>query len=181
MGQPKQFLPYQGRTLLRRAVEAGIQSGAEPVIVVVGDHVDQAVHELIGIGGAIIEPNPTWKCGMGTSIRIGLRRLLKERPGIEAVIIALCDQPFVEVKHLRQLRDVHMATGKGVVASEYGQTLGPPCLFAASWFDRLLAIGDDEGAKRLILAAGEDCAVLPLPAGAVDIDTPGDYETLSSH
>lgn len=181
MGQPKQFPHYQGRTLLRRAVEAGKQSGCEPLIVVVGHHVDQAVQDLAGIAEAIIEPNPDWQRGMGTSLRTGLRRLLAESPHAAGAIIVLCDQPHVQAKHVRQLCEVHVATGKGVIASEYGQTLGPPCLFAATWFDRLLAIADDEGAKRLILKAADDRAIVPLPEGGVDIDTPGDYETLASH
>lgn len=180
MGRPKQLLAYEGSTLLRRATDAAIASGYAPIVVVVGAAADLAARELDGITTALLEMNPDWEGGMGTSIRAGLRRLLRERPDIAAVLIMLCDQPHVDAAHLRRLRDVHRATAKRVVASEYGGTVGPPCLFAAEFFDELLQIGDAEGAKRLIISAGNDLAKVSLPAATVDIDTPEDYERLTT-
>jgi molybdenum cofactor cytidylyltransferase len=178
MGKPKQLLAYQGSTLLRRAADAAIASGCTPVVVVVGAAADRAARELDGMTAALIEVNSDWERGMGTSIRAGLRRVLRERPDIAAIVIMLCDQPHVDAAHLRHLCDVHRATAKRIVASEYGDTLGPPCLFAAESFDELLQIGDAEGAKRLIKLAGDDGTTIPLPAAAIDVDTPEDYERL---
>jgi molybdenum cofactor cytidylyltransferase len=178
MGKPKQLLAYQGSTLLRRATDTAIASGCAPVVVVVGAAADGAARELDGVTTALLEMNPDWERGMGTSIRAGLRRVLRERPDIAAVLIMLCDQPHVDAAHLRHLCDVHHSTAKRIVASGYGGALGPPCLFAAESFEDLLQIGDGEGAKRLINLAGDDRATVPLPAAAVDIDTPEDYDRL---
>ena len=178
MGRPKQLLPYEGTTLLRRAAQAAVASECAPIVVVTGAVAERCADELRGLSSVLVEPNPDWEKGMGTSIRAGLLRLLRERPSVAAVVIMLCDQPRVEAADLRRLCDIHRATGKGVVASEYAGTLGPPCLFAARWFVALQSLGDAEGAKRLIQSAKDDCCTAPAPGAALDIDTPDDYEQL---
>ncbi|CAN5434085.1 hypothetical protein BH09PLA1_BH09PLA1_03510 [soil metagenome] len=179
MGTPKQFLQYEGRSLLRRAVDAATQSECTPVIVVLNQEVKSAAGKLSATAEAMIEVNPNGKRGIGTSIVAGLGRLRKEQPEISGAVITLCDQPHVGAGHLTALCAAHRATGRGVVATAFGSTLGSPCLFASHWFDRLMALGDAEGAKRLILSAGDDLATVSLPEAAVDVDTPQDYEGLT--
>ena len=43
MGQPKQLLPYHGRTLLRHAAETALATGCAPIVLVTG-----ALHDEIG-------------------------------------------------------------------------------------------------------------------------------------
>ena len=177
MGQPKQLLRWHGVSLLRRAANTALASGCAPIIVVTGAFADRAADELSDLPSALIEPNLQWQLGMGASIRAGLHRALRERPKPDAILMMLCDQPHVEASHLRQLCDTYRATNKPVIASEYAQTIGAPCLFAASCFGDLLGIADSEGAKRLIQGSMER-VVIPLPAGSIDVDTPRDYDKL---
>jgi len=44
----------------------------------------------------------------------------------------------------------------------------------------LLALPDDSGAKALIESRGADVAEIPFEQGAIDIDTPADFERLTS-
>ncbi len=65
-----------------------------------------------------------------------------------------------------------------MVASAYAGTLGIPALFTRACFDRLLSLGDKQGAKALLLAPPDAAASVDFPAGALDIDTPTDYQAL---
>src|SRR5450432_1055992 len=104
-GQAKQFLSFQGESLVRRTVRSAIDAGCTPVAVVVGDARACIETELREMPAVIVE-NPEWQRGLGGSIRCGLRYLLISRPEINAVILLACDQPFV---------------GVGVIASLLGQ------------------------------------------------------------
>lgn len=177
MGRPKQLLPWRGRTLLRRAADAALESPCRPVVVVLGACADEARAELAGLG-VTTSMNADWVKGMGSSIRCGLRSLLIERPEIAAAIIMLCDQPHVDAAALRRLIDAHQSSAKPVCASAYSGTRGPPCLFAASHFPRLLDMPESNGAKPLLSTAGDHLLVIPFPEGAIDVDEPPDYQRL---
>ena len=69
-------------------------------------------------------------------------------------------------------------TRKPIVASSYADTLGVPALFDRSCFRRLLALPDDSGAKSLIAARPDDVATVLFEEGAIDIDTPEDFQRL---
>jgi len=179
MGRPKQLLAYQGRTLLRRAAETAVASACAPIIVVVGARDEHISRELQGLPGVNIEPNPDWNRGMGTSIRAGLRRVLRESPEVSGIVIMLCDQPHVGAIHIRQLVELHRETARSVIASEYAGTLGPPAFFSRARFADLQRIDDASGAKGIITAAESDRAVLSIPDAGIDIDTPEDFRRLT--
>jgi len=63
-----------------------------------------------------------------------------------------------------------------MVASGYGGSVGVPTLFARALFPALRALDPAAGAKQLLARAPERAAVVPFPAGAIDLDTPADYE-----
>jgi molybdenum cofactor cytidylyltransferase len=182
MGRPKQLLCFEGRSLLARAAAAACDSGCAPIVAVLGAGVDGSLAELAPFPKILVQPNPDWESGMGSSIRTGLERLLSADPDIAAAVMMLCDQPYVTTEHLRRLCEVYVATRKDVIATAFAATLGPPCLFSALWFDRLRQLPDAHGAKPLLSAARVtgDLATVELPAAEVDIDTPADYTRLIS-
>ncbi len=173
LGQPKQLLRYEGQTLVRRAAETALRAGCDPVLVVIGRDHREINGELENLA-VILVPNESWKGGLGTSLRAAMAAL----PAVDAVIILACDQPHVNGELLRQIIDQHHATGKPMVASDYAGTVGVPALFAASCFDQLRSLGDDGGAKGLLRAQPNDVATVPFAEGAIDLDTPEDYQSL---
>jgi molybdenum cofactor cytidylyltransferase len=174
-GRPKQLLQYRGESLVRRTARAALEAGCQPVAIVVGPEgrtIAAALHDL----EVKLVPNESWQRGIGASIRRGVEAL-KE---CEALVILLCDQPHVSARLIRQLGAIHGETQKPVVASAYAGTLGVPVLFAREYFDRLLALGDEQGAKFLLAAEPDDVARVDFPKGEVDIDTTSDLENLLS-
>ncbi len=176
LGHPKQLLKFRGDTLVRRAVRAATEAQCTPVVVVAGENGEEIERELHGTC-AVLVPNSEWRHGLGTSIRCGLRQL---DDSTESVVLLTCDQPLVDAAVIAELTRAQEKTGKPIVASSYANTLGVPALFDRSCFSALLSLLDESGAKSLIAARPNDVASVPFEDGAVDIDTPEDFERLTA-
>jgi molybdenum cofactor cytidylyltransferase len=180
LGQCKQLLPFRGKSLIRGVVDAAAAAKCRPVVVVLG--ADQPPNESIRneLRGAevTIVGNEAWRLGIGTSIRTGLNQIVSN-PEVAAVVLLTCDQPFVDAALLDHLQAAYKRTKKPVIASAYDGTLGIPALFDRSCFDELVQLGDDEGAKKLILRDPARMKLVLFPRGGVDIDTPADFRRLT--
>ncbi|MGB3640990.1 MAG: nucleotidyltransferase family protein, partial [Rivularia sp. (in: cyanobacteria)] len=94
MGKPKQLLTYQGTSLISHAVKIGLNSICKPVLVVLGAYAEQIKPEINNLAIQIVE-NPEWETGMSSSIRVGITAIKESNPNLDAVIIALADQPLI--------------------------------------------------------------------------------------
>ena len=186
MGTPKQLLPYQECSFVRHIAEVAIcasqqrfaiASVCQPIAVVLGANAERIKPEISQLPVQIVE-NQQWAEGMSSSIRVGLEALLGVNQNLEAVAIALCDQPFVSSQTINQLIEAYHLTGKPIIASEYAGTLGVPVLFSHTLFSELMALKSTEGAKQLIKRHIHEVFSIPFPDGAIDIDTPTDYAQL---
>jgi len=169
-GRPKQLLLYDGQTLVRRAARAALAVRG-PVVVVAGREQEMIALELLGLPVTVV-PNDDWERGIGSSVRCGLEAL----PECDAAVIVACDQPRVDGSVIQQLIAERAKSGKPIVASAYAGTLGVPALFGQEIFAELRSLPDDQGAKLIILRHRDEVATVDFPAGALDIDTPEDYE-----
>ncbi|MEH1812607.1 MAG: nucleotidyltransferase family protein, partial [Nostoc sp.] len=149
MGTPKQLLLYQGRSFLQYITEIAIASVCQPVVVVLGANAEQ-IHPQIKQLPVRVVKNSDWACGMSTSIKSGIELLNNLPQKIEAVVITLCDQPFVSPQIINQLVDTYYSTKKPIIACEYGDTLGVPALFSQTFFSELAALKETSGAKKVI-------------------------------
>jgi molybdenum cofactor cytidylyltransferase len=174
MGQSKQLLAIDGQPLLLRSAEAALGAGADKTIAVLGSG-EGAHRKVIHHLPLEIIYNPDWEKGMGTSIRLGLSSAVKLVGGLEAVMIVVCDQPFVTSLHLKKLIEQYRATGNSIVASAYSKTMGVPALFHRSLFPKLFSLEDGEGAKTILMDHTDSVLSVDFPKGAIDLDTPEDY------
>lgn len=175
MGRPKQLLPLGAQPLLRRVAAQALAAPVAPVVVVLGARADEIAPALAGLA-VRIAINAQWAAGMGSSLRLGAQSLLRQAPELDALIVALADQPdALGGEHAARLIDAHRATGRGIAASVAAGRTQPPVLFGRTWFPRLLALDGAVGAHRLLDERPDDVALVPL-AAAADLDTPDDYE-----
>ncbi len=193
LGQPKQLLTFRGETLVCGAVRAAAAGGCEPVLIVVGENSeaiklaldirDSRISSFSGLEG-VTRPRPTiiengeWRRGVGTSIHLGLEQLPNF---VEAAVLLVCDQPFLDASIVSQLIAARAETGKPIIASSYANTLGVPALFDRSCFDALLTLPDATGAKAFIMSGQFEVASIPFARGEIDIDTPEDWKRLKEN
>jgi molybdenum cofactor cytidylyltransferase len=177
MGQAKQQLVYQEKTLLQLAIQAAIGVDDAKVLVVLGaDH--QTIMADVDSKLVSIVVNPDWEQGMASSIRAGIAALQELYPQIESALIMLCDQPFVDAALLQQLVDASVQNPDLIVASAYQNTVGVPVLLGKHWFDKLVTLQGQEGAKQLLMQHPDNVIAVPFEKGGIDIDTPQDYKSL---
>lgn len=179
LGQPKQLLRYKDTTFLEYIIgEASVIKEAAVIVVTGANH--ELIEKEIDASKIKIAFNPDWELGMSSSINTGLNKALQLFPEIEKCILAVCDQPFVSHSIFENLIAEYHKTKKGIVASSYAETVGTPVLFAKKYFDELLRLKGQEGAKKIINRFLEDTASTPFEKGNIDIDTEEDYNKLIS-
>lgn len=178
MGSPKQLIEIDGRPLLVRAIEAALAAPVWPVVVVLGAHA-AAIRPVIAHLPVLVVENPAWPEGMASSIREGVAALRQFSRGLDAAVLALCDQPGFSAATVESLLAVHHATGRGIVAARYAGRLGAPALFTRGHFAALSALTGEEGARDLLNADPAQVAAVDRPELARDLDTPADLRDLT--
>lgn len=179
LGQPKQLLPYRGTTLIRHIAEVAILTGCQPVAIVLGACAETIEPHLADLTVQIIH-NERWSTGMASSIHCGLKQMQLTTPNLEAIVLMVCDQPFVTSHLLQRLVSGYQTSQSPIVASEYAHTLGVPALFDKSLFSELDALQGDMGAKSIIRQHRSWALGIPFAEGAIDLDTPESLDILSS-
>ena len=188
LGRPKQLVVHDGLPLVARAARAALRAGTEPVVVVLGAG-EAAVRAALSGRPVVIEANPRWADGMGTSVAAGVRALLARAPAVRGVLVTLVDQPLVGGAELRGLVDAwaraeaqagERGTPATIAAAAYAGTVGVPAVFGRAHLDALCALPAAAGAARLLRGAGASVCPVSMPEAAVDVDTPADLERLGS-
>lgn len=177
MGTPKQLLKIGDETLLNRTIRITQQLINKKIVVV------------LGANAAIIQPtikvektvsvvlNEEWEKGMGTTLKKGVDFFINKISDLEAIIILVCDQPYLTTEILTKLRTVHQKTKAEIVATNYNDIIGVPALFSKKLFPKLLELNEDEGARKIIKKYLGVVETVHFPQGIIDLDTPAAYQT----
>lgn len=177
MGKPKMLLPYNNKTFLQHIIDEIKELEGVELLVVTGCY-HSLIQPILASQKIPLVENKNWEEGMGSSIKTGVEHIKRTYENAGAVLILVCDQPFISSLLLSELITKAKQTGKGIIASAYSDTLGTPVLFNKKYFDQLLTVTGQSGAKRIIQQFAADTASVEFPGGATDIDTPDDYKAL---
>ena len=173
MGLPKQLLDFRGEPLVRRATAAALDAGCSPVVVVTGANAKATRQLLRGLKVREVE-NEQWQSGLSSSIRAGVAAVIETNSQTDAIVVLLCDQPFVTGEVTAKLIAAYREKRGSIVASSYGDTFGVPALFGKAHYTELMALEGMAGAKQLIQKHFAEVHLVNFPEGAIDIDTPED-------
>ena len=174
-GQPKMLLDWNGKPMVRRAVETALESGLRKMIVVVGAVNEPIRRALAGLNVKVVE-NPDWQAGQSTSMRAGLSEVIGQNVG--SVIFLLSDQPFVTPGAIRALVDEHRQTLAAITALRVGDQRVNPVLFDRTTFADLMTIQGDVGGRALFQHYETAWVNWADERLLLDVDTPEDYTRL---
>jgi len=177
MGQPKMLLDFNGKTLLQHIIDEVKQLNDVSLLVITGCYHD-LLKEILQAQQISFIQNEQWEVGMGTSIQKGIIYLQEHSSDTDNVMILVCDQPYISSGLLQQMIDAKQSTGKGIAACTYHGITGTPVLFDKKYFNQLTMLQGLYGAKKIIQQFTDDITPINFPAGAIDIDTPDDYNKL---
>jgi molybdenum cofactor cytidylyltransferase len=109
--------------------------------------------------------------GMGASLACAARAAGRA----DAYLVALADMPFVRTSSIAAVRDA-LTAGAPLAAPYWRAKRGHPVGISGGFYDQLVALGGDEGAKSILQANPERLLKVPVgdPGAIRDIDTPGD-------
>jgi molybdenum cofactor cytidylyltransferase len=179
MGQPKQLLNYNNKTLLQTVIDEAAKTDCKPIVVVLGANAEEVAtrHRNKQISFVI---NENWESGMASSIVAGLSSVIHNTKELESIIVAVADQVFIKMSTFNNLIEKQKETGKNIIASQYANTLGIPVLFHKHYFDALLSLKGTNGAKNILKQFTQDVETVVFELGEIDIDTAEDYHNLIS-
>lgn len=178
MGSIKQLLPYKDSTLLQFAMSQAIRSKADKVYCVLGANAD-LIKQKVKDNKVTFVHNSNWEAGLGSSIVSAVSHLLDLKELPDAILIMLADQPNVDSNYINQLIELYQNSQGQIIASSYKNINGVPALFPSQYFEKLLKLKGDKGAK-IFLNENEE-QVLRFISKSVklnDIDSPEDYQKL---
>jgi len=165
-----------GKPLVRIAAEQALASRAAPVIVVTGHERAKVEAALEGLPVRFVH-NPDYAEGLGTSLKAGIAAVPKEA---DAAIVCLGDMPQVDSSLIDKLLTAFdPERGALVVVPSIDGRRGNPVVWARRFFNDLMTVTGDVGARHLIASYAEAVVEVPVKgeAALTDVDTP---ESLSA-
>ena len=165
---PKQLVPVAGRPLVAYAVDAAIESGLSPVVVVVAD--TQVEAALRGAGPVTVVRNAAPERGISSSLQSALRALEPD-DRVDGVVVGLADQPLVGADAYRRVAHAY-DDGAQLAVAVYDGVRGNPVLIAREHWEEALALTGDEGARVLMRRRGAREVPCDGTGDPTDVDTP---------
>jgi molybdenum cofactor cytidylyltransferase len=173
-GSPKLCEVLDGKPLVRWSAEA-LAPFVDEMLVVTGTHAAELREALMGLAVRFAH-NPDPERGMGSSIATGVAAL---GDGVEAVLIALGDQPRPDARATRGVIERYRAGGVTIVAPSFNGVPGHPVLFGRALFGELARLSGDRGARPVVECDRSRVAIVPVDADAPgDVDVPADLAQL---
>ena len=178
MGKPKQTLAIDGKPMLQKVLEIFRKTKVDRAVVVLGAG-EHEVRSRVRFKGEMVVFNPKYAEGMSGSLKLGLTAA---GPWVEAMIVALGDQPYLSPATVDKMIRAYRRSGAPVVVPVYNGRRGNPVLFDRSTFADVMSIRGDEGARSVVEKNRRTLLEVPVSDRGVmtDIDTPADYRKATS-
>jgi molybdenum cofactor cytidylyltransferase len=172
MGGPNKLLAeLSGKPLVRIVTEQALASKANGVIVVTGHQAAQVEKALQGLKVTFVH-NPDFAEGLASSVKAGVSAVRDEADG---AVICLGDMPLISSDLIDRLIEAFAPDRGSLIAVPVSDNRrGNPVLWSRRFFNELMTLDGDIGARHLIAKHSEAVAEVPVEGhGAfLDIDTP---------
>lgn len=179
MGRSKMDLPWGKKTVIGQVVTTLASAGVDEIIVVTGgasENVETALRLLPSEISVRTAYNPRYlDGGMIFSVKCGLRTINNKN---QAALIALGDQPQMEVDVVRSILADFNATSAQLIVPSYRKRRGHPWLVGRSLWTNLLKLREAETLRDFLNKYSDQIHYLMVntPTVLQDLDTPADYQ-----
>jgi molybdenum cofactor cytidylyltransferase len=173
MGSPKMLLPWGNTTVLEKVIATFNSAGVEDILVITGGAREQ-VEELVGESARCVF-NPDYaRREMLSSVQVGLAEL---KPGIEATLIGLGDQPQVQESSVRLVIEAYHQSGASIVVPSFKMRRGHPWMAARTHWEEILGMRSPESLRDFLNNHSEYINYVEVDNDSIlqDLDTPDDY------
>lgn len=172
MGGPNKLLAeLDGKKLVRIATEQALASKASDVVVVTGHQAELVEQALVGLKVRFVR-NPDFAGGLASSVKAGIAAV---PPNADGAVVCLGDMPLIDA-HLidRLIESFAPDRGNLIVVPVADGRRGNPVLWSRRFFNELMTLDGDIGARHLIARHAEAVAEVAVEGNGafLDIDTP---------
>jgi molybdenum cofactor cytidylyltransferase len=172
MGGPNKLLAeLGGKKLVRIVTEQALASKASGVIVVTGHQAAEVEKALQGLKVKFVR-NPDFAAGLATSVKTGIAAVPDKA---DSAVVCLGDMPLIDAHLIDRLIEAFSPDRGNLIAVPVSDgRRGNPVLWSRRFFNELMALDGDIGARHLIARHAEAVVEVPVEGhGAfLDIDTP---------
>jgi len=189
LGQPKQLVEIstssqQRQSLLQRqiglmnSVNAAVNSKSYCVLgyqyAQMCDHLSSSQQQK----NLTLVHHQYFAQGLSSSIAKGISSLDNE---IDAVVVFLVDQWQLNTAQLLSLIQLWQHNPNNICIASDRNIYGPPVIFPRAYFNELMTLQGDEGAKPVIKKYREQVLNVDMPSAFIDLDTQDQLEQLKQH
>ncbi len=177
MGTPKMVLPWNDSTVIGHIVSVLHHCSVDPIVVVTGG-AKEKVEAALSSQEVILAENAEYATTeMMDSLKIGLMKL---PPDVDAVLIVLGDQPFIDEGLIGKLIDRFRTQSTLLIIPSYNKRRGHPWLVGRTLWAEMLALDETSTLRDFIQSntSAIDYLVVDTPSVLLDLDTPDDYARL---
>ena len=172
MGGPNKLLAeLGGKALVRIVTEQALASKASGAIVVTGHQAAEVEKALQGLDVTLVH-NPDFAQGLASSVKAGIAAVPADADG---AVVCLGDMPLIDAHLIDRLIETFAPDRGNLIAVPISDgRRGNPVLWSRRFFNELMTLDGDIGARHLIAKHAEAVAEVPVEGrGAfLDIDTP---------
>ena len=177
IGINKLLKNFNGKTLVEKVVCQSLKSRASNVSIIIQEK-DLEIENVLSLLPVKILKTSFENIGIGYSISKGMGLLKKNDP--EGVLILLGDMPDITTKHINRMIDEFINNSLQKIIRACSQNLipGNPVLFPKSFFDLLLKLNGDNGARKILNSYNHMIKhiILPKMTALTDIDNQEQFD-----
>ena len=175
-GEPKQMSHFQpmlklnGKSVIRRQIEAFRAAGVSDILVVTGYHAGMLERHLLGEPVRFVKNEEYATTDMMASVQCGIRTL---GPGCDRALITPGDVPYLHVQTIEKL----LRSQKPVAIPSFEGSAGHPAMVRKSCFDPLLRYAGERGLRDALSLWKRETEFVPTDENGmlIDINTETDY------
>ena len=178
-GRNKLLSKVDGKPIVRRVVEAALNSKVDEVLVVVGWE-SQRVRQAIADLPCRFVLNKEFEKGQSSSVKAGLRGV---GPTTQAILVLPGDIVNIDPRSINKVVEAYALVKAPIVVASHGGRPGHPILLAKELFEEILRIDEETfGLKSVVKRHAEEVKRVETDSDNViwDVDTPEDLKRIKN-
>lgn len=176
-GKNKLLAKVDGTEMIRRVVQAALESKVDEVIVVLGGEADKVQKVLTDLPCRLVV-NKKYEDGQSSSVKVGLGEV---SPMTRAVLVLPGDVAMIDFRSINVVIEEYEREKRSIVIAAHKGQAGHPILFDKHLFSEIEQIDEQTFGLKAVVKRheGEVCLVDTGSSNALkDVDTPEDLKEL---
>jgi len=176
-GRNKLLVKIQRKPIIRRVVEAALNSKVDEVIVVLGWEAKK-IREVLADLPCRFVVNKEYRKGQSSSVKAGLREVGETT---QAILFLPADIAMIDSASINRVVDAYARDRRPILIASHKRRMGHPILLRRELFPEVEAIAEESfGMKAVINRHRAEVKLVETGSDRVlyDIDTPADLKQI---